>query len=97
MRTVSTTTFSTCPTGQMIPLKIRSMVGLIPLYAVETLEPDLLAQVPEFKAQAGVVSELSARPGRAGFALAGAALRPTPSALAAAWQPHEETAAANAG
>jgi hypothetical protein len=37
------------PNGQMIPLKIRSMVGLIPLYAVETLEPDLLAQVPEFK------------------------------------------------
>ena len=28
----------------MIPLKIRSMVGLIPLFAVETLEPDLLAQ-----------------------------------------------------
>src|ERR1700722_18170299 len=39
------------PNGNMIPLKIRSMVGLIPLYAVETLEPDLLAQVPEFKAR----------------------------------------------
>jgi len=25
-----------------IPIKIRSMVGLIPLYAVETLEPELL-------------------------------------------------------
>jgi hypothetical protein len=32
----------------IIPLKVRSMVGLIPLFAVETLEPHLLAQVPEF-------------------------------------------------
>jgi hypothetical protein len=34
--------------GTIIPLKVRSMVGLIPLFAVETLEPDLLAQLPEF-------------------------------------------------
>ena len=33
----------------MTPLKIRSMVGLIPLFAVETLEPELLKKVPEFK------------------------------------------------
>jgi hypothetical protein len=37
------------PDGQTIPLKIRSMVGLIPLFAVETLEPDLLDRVPDFK------------------------------------------------
>ena len=36
------------PNGQMIPLKVRSMVGLIPLFAVETLEPELLDLVPEF-------------------------------------------------
>src|SRR5262249_6820470 len=36
------------PDGQMVPLKVRSMVGLIPLFAVETLEPELLAKVPEF-------------------------------------------------
>ena len=36
------------PSGQTIPLKVRSMVGLIPLFAVETLEPELLARVPEF-------------------------------------------------
>ena len=36
------------PDGSIIPLKVRSMVGLIPLFAVETLEPDLLAQLPEF-------------------------------------------------
>jgi Glycosyl hydrolase family 63 C-terminal domain len=34
--------------GTIIPLKVRSMVGLIPLFAVETLEPDLLAKLPEF-------------------------------------------------
>jgi hypothetical protein len=32
-----------------LPLKIRSMVGLIPLYAVTTIEPALLDQLPEFK------------------------------------------------
>ena len=33
---------ATCPTASMMPLKVRSMVGLIPLFAVETLEPELL-------------------------------------------------------
>ncbi len=37
------------PDGKMIPLKVRSMVGLIPLFAVETLEPELLDKVPDFK------------------------------------------------
>lgn len=36
------------PDNSKVPLKVRSMVGLIPLFAVETLEPELLAQVPEF-------------------------------------------------
>jgi hypothetical protein len=30
------------PHGGVMPLKLRSMVGLIPLFAVETLEPELL-------------------------------------------------------
>ncbi len=34
-----------------ITLRVRSMVGLIPLFAVETLEPDLLEKVPEFRAR----------------------------------------------
>jgi hypothetical protein len=38
-----------CPSGARHPLKLRSMVGLIPLFAVETLEPELLDQLPEFK------------------------------------------------
>lgn len=37
------------PDGQMIKLKVRSMVGLIPLFAVETLEPELLERLPDFK------------------------------------------------
>jgi hypothetical protein len=36
------------PDGRNVRLKVRSMVGLIPLFAVETLEPDLLARVPNF-------------------------------------------------
>ena len=32
-----------------LKIKIRSMVGLIPLFAVEVLEPDLMAQMPEFE------------------------------------------------
>jgi len=37
------------PDGRVVPLKVRSMVGLIPLFAVETLEPALLDQLPDFK------------------------------------------------
>ena len=37
------------PHGERIPLKVRSMVGLIPLFAVETLDADFLEKLPEFK------------------------------------------------
>ena len=37
------------PDGSHMPLKIRSLVGLIPLFAVETLEPDLLDLLPRFR------------------------------------------------
>jgi hypothetical protein len=37
------------PDRTCLPLRLRSMVGLIPLFAVETLDPDLLEQVPEFR------------------------------------------------
>jgi hypothetical protein len=36
------------PDGQKLSMKVRSMVGLIPLYAVEVLSQELLDQVPEF-------------------------------------------------
>lgn len=35
--------------NEYIPLKVRSMVGLIPLFAVETLEPELAERFPHFK------------------------------------------------
>jgi hypothetical protein len=37
------------PDGRKFPMRIRSMVGLIPLFAVETLEPELLDKLPGFK------------------------------------------------
>jgi hypothetical protein len=37
------------PDGSRHPLKIRSMVGLIPLFAVETLDADALERLPAFK------------------------------------------------
>ena len=35
--------------GSREPLKVRSMVGLIPLFAVETLDPELLDAMPSFR------------------------------------------------
>ncbi|HEX6283923.1 MAG TPA: hypothetical protein VFZ71_03570 [Pyrinomonadaceae bacterium] len=37
------------PHGKPLPMKVRSMVGLIPLFAVETLEPELLERLSGFK------------------------------------------------
>jgi hypothetical protein len=36
------------PDGENLPLKIQSAVGLIPLLAVETLEPEVMKQLPDF-------------------------------------------------
>jgi hypothetical protein len=36
------------PDGSAMPLKVRSMVGLIPLFAVETIEPETLHRLPDF-------------------------------------------------
>jgi hypothetical protein len=37
------------PDGLRVPLRVRSMVGLIPLYAVQIMEPELLDSMPGFK------------------------------------------------
>jgi hypothetical protein len=37
------------PDGTRFPLRVRSMVGLIPLFAVETLEPETLERLRGFK------------------------------------------------
>jgi hypothetical protein len=36
------------PNGRLVPLKIRSVVGLVPLFAVETLEHQRLASLKDF-------------------------------------------------
>jgi Glycosyl hydrolase family 63 C-terminal domain len=37
------------PDDQRVPMKVRSLVGLVPLFAVQTLEPELLDRLPGFK------------------------------------------------
>jgi len=37
------------PDGEIIPIKVHSLVGLLPLFAVETIEPEMLEQMPVFK------------------------------------------------
>ena len=39
------------PDGENVPMKIQSAVGLIPLLAVEVLEPDVIQQLPAFTAR----------------------------------------------
>ncbi|CAJ1453511.1 unnamed protein product [Effrenium voratum] len=39
------------PDGVTEPIKLRSIVGLIPLFAVEVLEPDMLRKLPRFASQ----------------------------------------------
>ncbi|MGD9764205.1 MAG: glucosidase [Candidatus Binatia bacterium] len=39
------------PDGTRSRLKVRSLVGLTPLFAVETIEPDLLDRLPGFKSR----------------------------------------------
>jgi hypothetical protein len=37
--------------GVQTPIRIRSIVGLIPLFAVETLDPEVLEHLPDFQAR----------------------------------------------
>lgn len=37
------------PGGQYLPLRVRSLVGLLPLLAVETIQPQLIDELPGFK------------------------------------------------
>ena len=40
------------PDGERIPLRVRSMVGLIPLFAVEVLDASVFTRLPKFSARA---------------------------------------------
>ena len=68
-RTSSSTTCCTCRDGSACRCKVRSMVGLIPLFAVETLEPELLDAAAGVHGAARVVPRAPARPGGARLAL----------------------------
>jgi len=37
------------PDGQRVPMKVRSLVGLIPLFAVDTLDSEIVDKLPGFK------------------------------------------------
>ena len=37
------------PDGKSVPMRIRSMVGLIPLYACVVLDDDILEKMPGFR------------------------------------------------
>ncbi|HEV2677461.1 MAG TPA: glucosidase [Aliidongia sp.] len=39
------------PGGQRVPLRVRSMVGLIPLFAVEVIDGEMLDRLPDFAAR----------------------------------------------
>ena len=40
------------PGGRKVPLRLRSIVGLIPMFAAEVLEPDVFQKLPVFAARA---------------------------------------------
>ena len=48
------------PSGEVHPLRVRSMVGLLPLFAVEVIDPEELVWAPQFKAR--LESYLAQRP-----------------------------------
>ena len=48
MPTSSTITCCSARTASVIPLRLFSLVGLFPLFAVEVLEPETVARWPEF-------------------------------------------------
>jgi len=50
--------------GATIPLKVRSWVGLIPLFAVENLEQHHIERLPGFSKRLNWVPAQSPRPGR---------------------------------
>ena len=49
------------PDGRTVPLRVRSIVGLVPLFAVEVIEPSMLQRLPDFARRMRWVLERSAR------------------------------------
>ena len=57
------------PDGRYLPLRVRSLVGLMPLLAVETIEPELLEAMPGFQGTTRMVSDQPSRSRQPDFAL----------------------------
>ena len=85
----------TCPTANGVPLRVRSMVGLIPLFAVEVLDGAVFARLPTFTRAAALVPRVTGRIWR-GWCRAGtsAARRAAPAVAAA--RPSDEAPARRA-
>ncbi len=79
------------PGGERIPLKLRSMVGLIPLFAVEVARRFGVLAIARLQRPHPLVSRTPAAVGGAGLALARSERRRTPPLVALARPPHEAT------
>ena len=60
-RTASSTTCCATPTAASSKFRVRSLVGLIPLFAVERLEDDWIEPFPEFTANLALVPRATGR------------------------------------
>ena len=83
--------------GEGRQIRLRSLVGLIPLFAVTTIEPAVLDALPEFKKHLEWFLETSPSPGRLVLALARAGKGRQTAAGDPARAPHEGCAAPHAG
>ena len=60
------------PDGERVPLRVRSMVGLIPLFAVEVLDPEVFVQAAGVRQSRALVRQAPAGPGATNLALGSA-------------------------
>ena len=67
------------PDGRAMRLKSFSMVNLIPLFAVETLEPQEMARAAGIRRAPAMAGRASQRPGPPGGRMDAARRRPAPS------------------
>ena len=95
-RTSSSTTCSKLPDGSRIPLRVRSMVGLIPLFAVEVIDVGGRDEAAGLRATPALARQAPAGPRQPRLALEGEGERRVAAAVAAARQPAEEAPAAHA-
>ena len=85
------------PDGSVIPLRLFSLVGLFPLFAVEVLEPGTLDTLPGIRRTPAMGAGPPPGSRRAGVALGCGRAGVTAAAVAVARPPHEGPAAADAG